>query len=102
MKKGRPSGYDSRRASIIIKALAENPGGMWIRSLARATSMHPSTVSRYIDGFLAPVVEVDQLGEKPLLRVVRLKPAFLEKLGTEDMGLGMVRLIELMAKETNS
>ena len=94
----REPGYDPQRIARILAILAKHPEGIWLRKLAQESGMTHATVGKYVDGPLAPVVEVTALGEKPLLKVVRLKPAVQQKLG-EGLTLEQVmRLMNLIGK----
>ena len=79
---GRKKGFDKRKITSIIGVLANNPEGLWLRRIAEETKLHPSTVTKYIDTLLKPLVEDVSLGGtgKPLLRVIKLKPFVLERL----------------------
>ncbi|MBI4018427.1 MAG: helix-turn-helix domain-containing protein [Candidatus Aenigmarchaeota archaeon] len=94
----RKKGFDNRKIAAIIGALADNPDGLWLRNIARETSLHPLTVSRYLNTVLKPLVEETSLRseKKPILRVVKLKPYVLGKL-QEGRSLGQIlRLLKLM------
>ena len=81
MSRGRKPGFDGKKISAIVKCLADSPDGMWIRKIAQITGLHPSTITAYVDGPLRPLVEISTLGEsRPILKVVRLKTAVLERL----------------------
>ena len=79
---GRKKGFDGKKISAILLVLARNPDGLWLRALAKELSMSPTTVSKYLDGVLKPMVEENRLGNdaKPLLRVIKLKQFALEKI----------------------
>lgn len=81
-KRGRPSGVDQNKLAIILKVLAENPDGLWLRKIAKKAGLHPTTVANYVDTVLRPVVDDICLGsdEKPIMRVIRLKPAVIRRL----------------------
>jgi DNA-binding IclR family transcriptional regulator len=77
---GRKPGFDTAKINVIITALYENQEGLWIRRLAKVTGLHPSTVTKYVEGAISSLVDVRVLGEKPMLKVVSLKPIVLQKL----------------------
>ncbi len=90
----RKPGYDPQRIARILAILAKHPEGIWLRKLALEAGMTHATVGKYVDGPLAPVVEVTALGEKPLLKVVRLKTTVFQKL---EEGQSLDQVIRLMA-----
>ena len=96
---------DPKKIVRIIQILARYPEGTWIRRIAREAKLHPTTVSRYLSGPLAALVEENTLGSpegKPLLKVVRLKSTVLERLqqgSTIAQVLRYVGLIEKVRKE---
>jgi len=94
----RPKGWNSDKIALFLRILTQNPEGMWIRRIAAEAKVHPSTVTRYIEGILSPLVEVSSLGEKPLIKVVRLKPLVLQKLSEGQSIQQIMRLLELMKK----
>lgn len=78
---GRKPGYDMKKITTIIGVLASHPDGLWLRRIAREAKLHHLTVARYADSILKPLIEDTSLGgPKPLVRVIKLKPAILEKL----------------------
>ena len=97
---GRKKGFDERKISKIVTALATNPDGIWLRRIARDTSYSPATVAHYLEGVLAPLIEDVSLGGigKPLLRVVRLKPFVLGKLQEGRDIRQIMKLLRLMSK----
>ncbi len=98
-KPGRPGGPDPKKAMLIIKILYENPEGLWLREIAKRAKIHPSTVSHYIDTVLAPLVEDTKLGrEKPILRVIKLKPFIIDKLSRGESLSDTLRYLRLVNK----
>ena len=95
---GRKKGFDEKKIGAIIVALYNNPDGMWIRRLGKATSLHPSTVSRYVDTVLKPLIEdVSLAGEnRAMLRIIRLKPFVTEKLAEGRNIQQIMRLMKLL------
>ena len=92
----RPKGEDTKKIAAILNVLAKYPEGIWIRRLAKEAGVHPTTATRYVEGPLAPMVEISSLGEKPLLKVVRLKPIVLQRL-EEGMSFGQImRLLNVI------
>ena len=99
---GRKKGFDSKKISAIIGILINNPDGMWVRQIERETKIHHSTVSKYLDTILKPLVEDVSLGGtgKPLLRVIRLKQFVIERLN-EGQGIDQImKTLRLMNKMT--
>ncbi|MCD6093014.1 MAG: hypothetical protein J7J38_03290 [Candidatus Aenigmarchaeota archaeon] len=92
-KRGRPSGVDHRKLAAIIKILAENPDGLWLRKIAQKAGVHPTTVSNYIDKVLRPFVDDIVLGsdEKPIIRVIKLKSSITRKI---NLGMSIRELIK--------
>jgi len=65
-------GHDSKKIKKIIQVLKQNPKGLWIRELARKTSIDKSTISRYVRKYLRKEVEeIYDVGG--LIKLVRLK-----------------------------
>lgn len=97
---GRKKGFDKRKIGAIIGVLAKKPDGIWIRQIARYTKMHNSTVTKYVDTILKPLVEDVSLGstEKPLLRVIRLKPYVIERLSEGKTIDQVMKILQLMDK----
>ena len=58
------------------------PDGIWIRKIAEETALHPTTVTKYLEGVLSPLVEDVSLAgrERPILRIVRLKTFVIERM----------------------
>lgn len=79
---GRKAGFDGKKISGIISALARNPEGLWLRQLARELNLAPATVSKYLNGILKPLVEETALGPeaRPMLKLIRLKPFVMERI----------------------
>jgi len=48
MKDKRTTSLETARLSKMIHALKSNPGGLWIRELARQTGLHSETVRRLV------------------------------------------------------
>ena len=97
---GVTKGFDKEKIGKIIGILASNPDGIWIRQIARDTGIHHSTVTKYIDTLLQPMIEDVSLGGhgKPLLRVIRLKPFVLERLQEGKTIDQVMKLLHLMDK----
>ena len=96
---GRKKGFDERKIGKIISVLAANQDGMWVRQIAKNTGYSPPTITHYIEGVLAPLVEDTSLGTgKPLLRVIRLKPFVLEKLQEGKDIRQIMKILRLMSK----
>ena len=95
---GRKKGFDKRKITSIITVLASNPDGIWLRRIAEETKMHPSTVTKYIDTLLKPMVVDVSLGGsgKPLLRVIKLKPFVIERIQRGENLDKIMKLLKLM------
>lgn len=66
---------ESKRVSRIVSALRENPGGLWMREIARRTSMHPETARRLVVAhpeLFAEYADFTRYGVN--LKIVKLKP----------------------------
>jgi hypothetical protein len=94
----RRPGYAPQRIASILAVLAKHPEGIWMRKLESEAGLDKKTIRRYIEGPLAPVVEVTALGEKPLLKVVRLKPAVFQRLGEGQNLEQVIRLMGLIER----
>ena len=97
---GRKKGFDKHKVVKIIEVLARNPDGIWIRRIAGELKLSPTTVTKYIDTVLKPLVEDVSLGGsgKPLLRVIRLKPFVLERLHEGKSIEQTMKILHLMNK----
>ena len=75
-----------------------NPDGIWLRRIAEEAKIHHSTVTKYIDTLLKPLVEDVSLGGsgKPLLRVIKLKPFVLERLQQGKSLDKIMKILKLM------
>lgn len=82
LPRGRPKKLDNQKISLILGVLYRNESGLWLRELSKQTNLHPSTVNFYVERVLSPLLIDERVGndEKPILRVIRLKPAIIEKL----------------------
>jgi hypothetical protein len=92
----RPKGVDPAKMASIFKVLTKYPEGTWIRRLAKEAGVHPTTATKYVEGPLAPMVEISSLGSgegRPLLKVVRLKPIVLQRL---EEGLTFEQIMRLL------
>ncbi|HLD83851.1 MAG TPA: hypothetical protein VI979_03290 [archaeon] len=92
---GRKKGFDGKKISVIISALARNPDGVWLRQLSRDTGISATTVSAYAGGILKPLLEETSLGAgaRPMLRVIRLKPYVLQKIAE---GRGISEILKML------
>ena len=79
---GRRAGFDQKKAENIVKVLTKYPDGIWVRRIAEEAALHPTTVTKYLEGVLSPLVEDVSLAgkERPILRIVRLKTYVIERL----------------------
>ena len=90
-------GIDKRKISLMIGFLYKNPDGAWIRQISKEVGISPTTVSKYASVILKPLIEETSLGneEKPLMRVIKLKPFVIQKLD-EGKSIGeILKLIEI-------
>jgi len=71
-KRGRPSGPNKDKIELIISVLGANPQGLWVRELSRVTGLDKSTVSLYINTYLADKIE-DVHNKVLPMRLIRLK-----------------------------
>jgi len=97
---GRKKGFDERKIASIIVYLSKYSDGVWLRQIAQNIGLSPSTVAKYIEGVLKPLVEDTSLGHgpKPLLRVIRLKPAVLQEL---ENGKDLQHILKLLKMINN-
>ena len=79
---GRKPGFDQMKAENIVRVLVRYPDGIWVRRIAQEAALHPTTVTKYIEGILSPLIEDVSLAgkERPILRIVRLKTYVIERL----------------------
>lgn len=99
---GRKAGFDKNKVNAILQVLIANSDGIWLRRIAKETGLHPSTVSKYIDGILRPLVEDTALGDKkPFLRVIRLKAVVMEKLQEGKDLEQILKFLEVVNKIRN-
>ncbi|MFC2143332.1 hypothetical protein ACFLQN_02945 [Candidatus Aenigmatarchaeota archaeon] len=99
---GRKPGLDQKKVVMILSVLIRNPDGIWLRKIAKETGLHPSTVGKYVDSILSPLVDDNSLGDsKPFLRVIKLKPFIMQKL-QEGMDIKQIlKLIRITEKIGN-
>jgi len=97
---GRRKGFDQKKILAIVQALLAHQDGLWLRQIAKLTGLAPSTIAKYLDGTLAPLVEESSLGEheKPLLRVVRLRPFVIERLQEGKTLADIMKILRLVHK----
>jgi len=95
---GRKKGFDKKKITAIITVLANNPDGIWLRRIAEETKIHHSTVTKYIDTLLRPLIEDVSLGSsgKTLLRVIKLKPLVIERLQQGKSLDQIMKILKLM------
>ncbi len=103
MKRGRKPGLDPNKIKDILSVLAENPEGLWLRQIAKQTNIHPSTVSKYIESALKPMVEQENLGgndeKKPIIRVIKLKPYVIEQLHQGKPVSSIYKIMKVISEE---
>ena len=96
---GRKKGFDERKIQSIVRALIDNPDGLWLRNIAKITGFSPPTVSHYLDTVLKPLVEESSLGEgKPIIRVIKLKPFVFERLQEGRSLADIMKILRLIGK----
>ena len=96
---GRKPGLDEKKIASIVSVLSRYPEGLWLRKLAEETGLTHATVAKYIGSALKPLVEDTSLGSgaKPLLRVIRLKPAVLEELQNGKDLQHIMKILHMMS-----
>lgn len=79
---GRKRGFDEKKIASIVSILYQNSDGIWINKIAEKTALHPTTVTKYLEGVLRPIIEDVSLAgkQRPYLRIIRLKSSVLEEL----------------------
>ncbi len=89
---------DKTKAQVAkIIGLLQKEGQMHIRGISRALGMHPMTVSRLIDGYLSPFLEINEINEFGLrVKIVKLREDK-KKLTLEQV----LKYIEIKKKITN-
>ena len=55
-------GADSLKLAAITKLLEDNPDGVWVREISRQLELSKSTVSRYLNSYLAGRIEEEWMG----------------------------------------
>ena len=102
-KRGRKPGLDPNKIKDILIVLSENPEGLWLRQIAKQTSIHPSTVSKYIGSALKPMIEEQNLGgndeKKPIIRVIKLKPYVIEQLQQGKSVSSIYKIMKVISEE---
>ena len=81
-----------KKLAKLVKVMYDNPDGLWIRQMARVSGLPVSTVHHYLQ-MLSPLTEETQLGERPLMRVVRFRPEIMKKL---DQGMSVNELVRII------
>ena len=66
-------GPDVEKINKIRKALKENPRGLWVREIARKSSLDKSTVSIYLSKHMQNEIEELFPMKGILIKIVRLK-----------------------------
>ncbi|MBN2127277.1 MAG: helix-turn-helix domain-containing protein [Candidatus Diapherotrites archaeon] len=62
-------GPNKGKLSILIDFLKKHPEGVWVRELARKTSLDKSMVSRYLNDFLKEEVEFFFIGSAKMIKL---------------------------------
>ena len=96
---GRKPGFDQKKAENIVKVLAQHPDGVWVRRIAEEAALHPTTVTKYLEGILSPLIEDVSLAgrERPILRIVRLKTYVVERLQEGKTAEEILKLLKYFA-----
>ncbi len=99
---GRKKGFDEKKIIAIVRVLLAHQDGVWLRQIAKETQLSPATVAKYLDTVLKSLVEESSLGhaEKPLLRVVKLKPFVMERLQEGKTLADIMKILRLISKIT--
>ena len=97
---GRKKGFDDRKTARIVGILIRNPDGIWLRRLAEEAELSPTTVSTYLKAIINPLIEEVSIGscQRPLLRVIKLKPFVLEKMGEGSNINQIMKFLRMMEK----
>lgn len=97
---GRKKGFDDRKIALIVSVLIRNPDGIWLRRLALETDLSPTTVSTYLRSAINPLIEEATVGsgQKPLIRVIKLKPFVFERLEEGSNINQIMKFLRLMDK----
>lgn len=76
--------YDEEKVERIVEALMANPDGLWLRKLAEEADVPVSTLHRYVEGFLSPLIDNvgvrDDEGQFFGVRVIRLRSGVRKRL----------------------
>jgi len=72
----RKAGPDNVKLELILYALRTSPHGSWVRDIAKKTGLKKSTVSNYLNTYLADKVEVVHDSEH--IKIVKLKKEIAE------------------------
>ena len=88
---------DKKKLSMLVRVMYDNSDGLWIRELSRQSGLAVSTVHHYLN-ILSPLIDETTLGEKPFMRIVRLKPEVVERID-EGMTIEQIlRTIEILRR----
>lgn len=88
----------TKKDIVRIIDLLRNEGQMHIRGISRALEIHPMTVSRLIDSYLSPFMEINEINEFGLkAKLVRLREDR-KKITAEDV----LKYVELRKKIRNN
>lgn len=95
--------YDKKTVESLLKALVENPDGIWLSKLAKEADVPISTTAYYMDNQLSDlVVERSFGGKKPVIRVISLRPRVLQSLQKGISFDRIVRLMEIISENEKS
>ena len=97
---GRKKGFDEEKIGKIVAVLIANPDGIWINRIAESTKLHPTTVTKYVEGILRPLVEDTTLAgkQRAYLRIIKLKPFVIERLQAGSNIRQIMKILRLISK----
>lgn len=61
-------GSDDKKTREILSLLEDNPQGLWAREISRKAGISKSTVSRYLNSYLAEQVEEEWMGRNRVFK----------------------------------
>jgi len=70
---GRKGGPDNLKLKKIKSVLRSNRNGLWVREIARRAGLSRSTVSLYLDRYMANEIEEAFITNNQWIRIVKLK-----------------------------
>ena len=89
--------YNPDTVKRLISVLFKNPDGVWLSRLSRLSGVPLSTTSYYLNNQIRVLVDERTVGgEKPLVRVISLKPRVLEGLSEGKSVSSLLKLMKLI------